>query len=505
MKGHFFIVLFFILLGLASCNSKKDSPVTPDEPTQNTLAFPGAEGGGKFTKGGRGSAIYVIYSLDDSKDEPESGTLRYALEQASGPRVIVFAVAGEIKLSFPITVKRGQVTILGQTAPGDGICLSGFPVIISADDVVIRFMRFRMGDLNKVESDALTVEKGHKNIIIDHCSCSWSTDECVSVYGVENLTLQYCIISESLNNSVHAKGAHGYGGIWGGKNASFHHNLLAHHSSRTPRFDHDYVTTVNVAPMDYINNVVFNWGGNSAYGGEGSSATGNQRQYNFVNNYYKPGPATKSGVKAQLLNPTTQCDFVDKSTGKHQGCIPSYGGSVVPGLFYVAGNIMDGSVEVTNDNWQGVHPDEASKKEACKSASRFTFTNAYVGEQSAQEAYEKVLVKAGCSLKRDAVDLRIVEDVQNGIIRSGVLVTASTATGSNNSKGGLIDTPSDVGGWPVYSGTAEKDSDFDGIPDTWEVEHGLDPNNRKDAVATTLQSPYMNIEVYANDLVKDLY
>jgi len=484
MKGHFFIGLFFILLGLASCNSKKDSPVTPDEPTQNTLAFPGAEGGGKFTKGGRGSAIYVIYSLDDSKDEPESGTLRYALEQASGPRVIVFAVAGEIKLSFPITVKRGQVTILGQTAPGDGICLSGFPVIINADDVVIRFMRFRLGDLKKVECDALTVEKGHKNIIIDHCSCSWSTDECVSVYGVENFTLQYSIISESLNNSVHAKGAHGYGGIWGGKNASFHHNLLAHHSSRTPRFDHDYVDSKYAGPIDFVNNVIYNWGGNSTYGGEGSTNGAGGRHINMVNNYYRCSDATSSFVRTRIVDPWTSCS----------NCIDACGGKVVPPVIYMSGNYMYGSQDVTEDNWKG----STKSKSVAGTDKRWTDgLTPLTNEQTAEAAFETVLAKAGCSLKRDAVDERLVSETRNG--------TITYKKGSNGSKGGLIDTPSDVGGWPEYSGTAEKDSDFDGIPDAWEIAHGLNPNDRKDAAATTLQSPYMNIEVYANELVQNLY
>ena len=439
-----------------------------------------------YTTGGRGTSIHVIYSLEDNQDNPEPGTLRYALERASGPRVIVFAVAGRINLSFPIELKHGQVTILGQTAPGDGICVSGFPFIVTADDVVIRYMRFRMGDEMEVEGDALTVEKGHKKIIIDHCSFSWSTDECCSVYGVENFTMQYCIISESLRRSVHVKGDHGYGGIWGGKNATYHHNLLAHHDNRNPRFDHDYVATANVAPVDYINNVVYNWGGNSAYGGESSSTTGNQRQYNFINNYYKPGPATNSKVAARLLNPTTRCS----------NCTDVYGGSVVPGRFYMSGNIMYGSEAVTADNWSGVEPDESSKKSQCKSSSRFTFTNAYTNEQTAQAAYDKVLAKAGCSLKRDIVDTRIVDEVRNGNY---------TYEGSNGSTGGLIDSQSDVGGWPEYSGTANQDSDYDGIPDAWETAHGLNPKDRSDAVTTTLQSPYMNVEVYANDLGKALY
>ncbi len=488
------ILVCIVVLGFTACKSKNDESTTPVTPSSSVLAFPGADGGGKYVAGGRGTSIHVIYSLDDDPKDPQPGTLRYALEKANGPRVIVFNVAGRIDLDFPIEVKHGQITILGQTAPGDGICISGYPLKIYADDVIIRFMRFRLGDLNKLEADALSVMSGAKNIMIDHCSCSWSTDECLSIYGVSNATVQYCIVSESLNNSVHAKGAHGYAGIWGGENTTFHHNLLAHHSSRMPRFDHDYVTTTNVGPTDFINNVVYNWSSNSAYGGESSSATGNQRQYNFIANYYKPGKATKSGVKERLLNPTTSCDHVG-TDGKHQGCIPSYGGTIIPGKFYVMNNIMDGSTSVTTDNWKGVHPDDNSRINECRSSSRFSFENCLTGEQAADHAYETVLAKAGCSLKRDAVDARIVNEVQQG---------SYTYKGSNGSTGGLIDTPSDVGGWPSYSGTVT-DSDFDGIPDEWETSHGLNPNDRKDAVLTTIQPPYMNIEAYANELVKDLY
>lgn len=486
-------ILVCIVLGLAACKSKSDEPVTPT-PSSSVLAFPGADGGGKYVTGGRGTSIHVIYSLDDDQKDPQPGTLRYALEKATGPRVIVFNVAGRIDLDFPIEVKHGQITILGQTAPGDGICISGYPIKIYADGVIVRFMRFRLGDLNKLEADALSVMPGAKNIMIDHCSCSWSTDECLSIYGVKNATVQYCIVSESLNNSVHAKGAHGYAGIWGGENTTFHHNLLAHHSSRMPRFDHDYVTTTNVGPTDFINNVVYNWGGNSAYGGESSSETGNQRRYNFIANYYKPGKATESKVKARLLNPTTKCGPTAKD--EHAGCTGVYGGTIVPGKFYIARNIMDGSTDVTNNNWNGVFPDEASKKDLCKADNRWTAgLTPLKNEQRADEAYETVLAKAGCSLSRDAVDTRIIKEVREGTY---------TYQGSNGSTGGLIDTPSDVGGWPSYTGSLT-DSDFDGIPDEWEKAHGLNPNDRKDAVLTTIQPPYMNIEAYANELVKDLY
>ena len=476
-------LLVILSFGFLACsqNSGGDDPTPSGD---KVLAFPGAEGGGKYATGGRGSNIYVVSSLEDDPVNPQRGTLRYYLQKTLGTRIIVFNVSGRIDLQNKLEIMAGNVTILGQSAPGDGICISGYPVVVRADNVIIRFMRFRMGDLNKQEADALTIEKGHTDIMIDHCSCSWSTDECLSMYGVKDATVQYCIVSESLNNSVHAKGAHGYAGIWGGENTTFHHNLLAHHSSRMPRFDHDYVTEANVGPTDYINNVVYNWQGNSAYGGESRASSGNQRQYNFIANYYKPGPATKSGVKARLLNPTTKCS--------------NCGASVTSGKFYVVQNIMAGSETVTKDNWSGVYPDESSKKDQCRSDKRFVLATPMTSEQTAQKAYETVLAKAGCSLTRDAIDTRIVNEVQNG---------SYTYTGSNGSTGGLIDTPNDVGGWPTYSGTKDYslDTDKDGIPNAWETAHGLDPDDAKDARATTLQAPYLNLEVYLNDIVKDLY
>lgn len=482
-------LLAVLALGFLACNQGSGGDPTP--PAGKVLAFPGADGGGKYTTGGRGINIYVVNSLEDSLVNPKIGTLRYALE-SSGRRMIVFNVAGRIELQGELSIRNGNVTILGQSAPGDGICISGYPLVVRANNVIIRFMRFRMGDLHGVEADALTVEKGHSNILIDHCSCSWSTDECLSMYGVKDATVQYCIVSESLNNSVHAKGAHGYAGIWGGENTTFHHNLLAHHSSRMPRFDHDYVTKTNVGPTDYINNVVYNWKGNSAYGGESDSTSGNQRQYNFIANSYKPGPATNSGVRTRLLNPTTKCSYC--------------GSSVTPGKFYLLGNIMTSSAAVTADNWQGVYPDESSKKDLCRSDKRFSFDNCMTGEQTAKQAYETVLAKAGCSYKRDAIDTRIVQEVRD----STYTYEGSNREGIDQSKWsvkGLIDTPDDVGGWPEYTGTKDYslDTDKDGIPNDWEEAHGLDPNDPSDARKTTLSAPYLNLEVYLNDIVKHLY
>ena len=208
-----------------------------------------------FAKGGRGGEVFYVSSLED-KTVP--GTLRYAITQP-GAKIIVFNVSGTIYLSRELEITEGALTIAGQTAPGDGICIAGYPMKVKADDVIIRFLRFRMGDINQVEGDALTINDC-KNVIVDHCSFSWSTDECVSCYGNTDFTLQYCFITESLRNSVHGKGKHGYGGIWGGTNATFHHNLLAHHDSRNPRFDHDYVNSLCAGPIDYVNNVVYNWG-----------------------------------------------------------------------------------------------------------------------------------------------------------------------------------------------------------------------------------------------------
>lgn len=483
--------LAILIFGFLAC-SQGSGGDDPSPSGDKVLAFPGAAGGGKYTTGGRGTAVYAVTTLEDDVDNPKSGMLRYAI-QRPGRKIIIFNVAGLIELKATLEIRVGNVTILGQSAPGDGICLSNYPLVVNADNVIIRFMRFRMGDQKGKEADALTIEKGRKNIMIDHCSCSWSTDECLSMYGVKDATVQYCIVSESLNNSVHAKGAHGYAGIWGGENTTFHHNLLAHHSSRMPRFDHDYVTKTNIGPTDYINNVVYNWKSNSAYGGESSSTTGNQRQYNFVANYYKPGPATKSGVKSRLLNPTTKCD--------------NCGSSVRPGKFYLVGNIMDGSTTVSTYNWEGVFPDESSKKDQCRSDKRFVLSTPMTGEQSAGDAYETVLAKAGCSLKRDRIDERIVDEVKNGTYTYEGSNRGSDVKQSDWSLCGLIDTPDDVGGWPEYRGTKDYslDTDKDGIPNAWETAHGLDPNDATDAKATTLQAPYLNLEVYLNDIVKDLY
>ena len=489
---------WYILLGLVLCFSacKGNEGPDPEPPAPSVVAFPGAEGGGKYASGGRGGEVIHVTTLSDERDpstgQPAFGTLRRALLM-EGTRTVVFDVSGTINLEKgALAIASGNLTVAGQTAPGDGICIAGYPVIVKANNVIIRFLRFRMGDQNLVDGDALSIND-RTNILVDHCSCSWSTDECVSCYGNTDFTLQYCFITESLRKSKAKEDeTHGFGGIWGGKNASFHHNLLAHHDSRNPRFDHDYVNQKIAGPIDYVNNVVYNWGNNSAYGGEGSSNGAGGRHVNFVNNYYKPGPATAKPTSklsdrgTRLVDPWTTCS----------NCTDACGGSITAPKIYMAGNIMTSSSDVTADNWKG----STKSKSVAGVDTRWTEgMTPLTNEETAENAYETVLTKAGCSLHRDALDERIVTEVRNG---------TATKHGSNGSKNGHIDTPSDAGGYPVIAEmhrAADYDKDQDGMPDAWEDEHGLDKNNFADGKLYTLNETYTNLEVYLNELVAHLY
>lgn len=446
-----------------------------------TLAFPGAEGGGANTTGGRGGKVYYVTSLDDADSIP--GTLRWALLQKS-PKTILFKIAGIIELKSELKITKDDVTIAGQTAPGDGICIKGYPVIISSDNVILRFLRFRMGDENQVQDDALKANKC-KNIIIDHCSMSWSTDECASFYDNENFTLQWCVISESLRNSVHKKGSHGYGGIWGGKMASFHHNLLAHHDSRNPRFcGSRYSNQPELEKVDFRNNVIYNWGSNSGYAGEGGV-------YNMINNYYKPGPATlakSKKVASRIFAPNSDEGVYKQAKG-------------VWGKFFLKGNVMEGNREVTKNNKAGFHINlaEGETTTAEDILSKKEFELFKFKSQSAVKAYQLVLKNAGASLVRDTLDKRIVRETKSGTY---------TFSGSNGSLNGIIDTQKDVGGWPVYSYSATEvpaDSDGDGMPDAWEGKNKLNKDDATDGARFGLNKKYSNLEVYLNDLVEKLF
>ena len=433
------------------------SGIAVAQPETKALAFPGAEGFGRYTTGGRGGRVLCVTNLNDEGE----GSLRAAL-QKKGPRIIVFKVSGTIYLTRALDINKGDVTIAGQTAPGEGITIAGYPVKIKSNNVIIRYMRFRLGDFNKVEDDAINCVCGHsgkpafENIILDHCTMSWSTDECATFYGNHNFTMQWCLISESLRKSVHVKGQHGYGGIWGGDGASFHHNLLAHHDSRNPRFCHPGITEV-AGVIDFRNNVIYNWGGNSSYGGD-------TRTINMINNYYKPGPATMKN-RSRIFQPYAPY-----------------------GKFYVDGNYVEGQEKVTADNWKGVEPKTEVDKSELKVNAPFEFES--VSTQSATKAYQLVLAGAGASLVRDAIDRRIVKEVTDG-----------TYTYGNK---GLIDSQKQVGGFlKVPSQTSvELDSDNDGMPDLWEVDHDLDPNDPSDAAIYKLDKQNTNIEVYINSLVE---
>ncbi len=457
-------------------------------------AFPGAEGGGMYTTGGRGGKVLHVTTLQDTGSE---GSLRWAVNQ-SGARTVVFDVAGIIELSDYIRVKNGDLTIAGQTAPGDGICLKNYTFNIDADNVIIRFIHFRLGDEGPKAGDGEDCVWGryHSNIILDHCSMSWSIDECASFYANENFTLQWSILTESMNDSAHSKGAHGYGGIWGGKNASFHHNLLANHHSRNPRIDHPeiypdkgkYTYVFDLSKrgnVDLRNLVIYNWGDNSSYGGEDG-------HFNFVNCFYQPGPNSKDRhyfVDAYKDYSREVRDQNGEKTGEKLTIHYAYP------VLYMSGNHHAKYSDITGSNSSGIYWHNGGSAELA--ATPFTIQgaegkSAYATTHPVSEGKDAVLDWAGDRLHRDSVDERAVDGVKNNT-------------------GRIINTPSDVGGWPAYSANDEqlsrvKDSDADGMPDWFEEQFGLGKSNKDDAAAITLDKNgrYTNLEMYLHYLVKDI-
>ena len=451
MRFYIFLTLVFLSF-----------PIFAQQP-----AFPGAEGHGMYTTGGRGGRVIKVTNLNDSGE----GSFRAAVE-AEGPRIVVFDVSGTIALESKLIIQNNDITIAGQTAPGDGICIRNYCVYITASNVIIRYLRFRMGDEAMQEDDALGGQ-GSKNMIIDHCSMSWSTDECASFYANENFTMQWCLIGESLVNSVHEKGSHGYGGIWGGNKASFHHNLLANQTNRNPRLrGHKLNSPTDAELVDLRNNVIYNYKG-ICYGSEGGG------NYNFVNNYYKPGPGTEDKLDRILSINITEAEYNWlELEGAH-------------GIFYVDGNYVHGNPTVTQSNWKGVEIESLITPENAKSTIEFEKGN--IKTDGAETAYEKVLAYAGASIFRDDVDKRTIHDALTG--------TATIMDGGNGSTNGFIDTQDAVGGWPILKSLpAPIDTDNDGMPDDWELTYGLDPYDSFDANTDYNNDGYTNIEKYINSL-----
>jgi len=468
------ILAFTLSVILFSCHSQKQLQ-QPGEVTDKTIAFPGAEGFGKYTTGGRGGKVFIISNLDDKG----AGSFREAAE-AKEKRMIVFAVSGTIHLETKLAI-RGNCTIAGQTAPGDGICLADNSVGLGGDNIIIRYLRFRMGD--KYQRGGMVDGNGgddafggtrKKNIIIDHCSMSWSTDEVFSVYAGDSTTVQWNIISEPLNYSYHFETGdkdyehHGYGGIWGGRHFSAHHNLFAHCNNRNPRFD-----GIRNAPeenCDYRNNVIYNWGINNIYAGEGGN-------YNIVNNYFKYGPATSGNIKFGIVSP-----------GKRESPFIPFG------KWYVNGNYVDNSPDVTADNLKGVHMGNGGTEDDKKQAMIAEPHPAVnITMQTAKDAYKSVLENAGCILPaRDTLDQRIIDNVKN---RTGKFIDV---------QGGFphgTEYEKTVSAWPYLKTLpAPVDTDKDGIPDEWETKHGLNPNDNGDGSGYKLNKLYTNIEMYINGL-----
>jgi hypothetical protein len=440
-------------------------------------AFPDAEGFGAFTTGGRGGDVWVVTNLEDNPESAPEGSLRWAVRK-KGARTIVFAVSGNIDLKAPLDINNGNLTIAGQTAPGDGICIRNYTVRVKADNVIIRYLRLRCGNLELASAaqDAMNAI-GTNQVIIDHCSMSWSIDETGSFYDNKNFTLQWCILSESLYAAGHSKGNHGFGGIWGGEGASFHHNLIANHTSRNPRFNGArFASKPETELVDFRNNVIFNWGYQSIYGGESGS-------YNMINNYFKPGPATKKeSVRYRILDLTQE--YTDKKVRSD---------TVKAGKFYVAGNKVEGYENASNDNWQfGVQ--KATEEQKKVSYMKEPFQVSELTTQNATEAYQLVLSKAGAILpKRDTIDARIVNETKTGICAYG---------GSYGEKTGIIDTQNTVGGWPeLKTYNIKTDKDKDGMTDDWELANGLNPNDASDRNGDLDLDGYTNLEEYLNSLV----
>lgn len=482
-------------------------------------AFPGAEGHGRYVTGGRGGNIVHVTNLNDSG----TGSLRSAV--SSSNRIVVFDVGGIIELKSDLTIKD-NVTILGQTAPYPGITLRYYTVRPNGNNIIMRFIRIRRGEEKNVNDGAdATWARNFTGMILDHCSFSWSIDEIASFYDNRNFTMQWCTIGEALANPGHSKGEHSYGGIWGGKDASFHHNFLCHMQNRVPRFcgarynwsGYDktkYANAIQAEIVDFRNCVMYNWGnGNGCYGGTGGG------NINIVNNYYKAGPATANKTRV------TQISVATSSNAE---------GSPFIGYcarYHINGNYVTAANTPESYDWQGVIYDSGTStingEKYCPDANHMygenvtyvkdgngvdcvsikldePVTTGEITTHTAQTAYEKVLANVGASLYRDAVDARYMQEAANG---TTTYIGSATKTGDGKAiqhRPGIIDFVKDQGEYVLESTkhSADYDADDDGIADAWEQANGgdLDPK------AKTLDPKgfYTNLEVFANSLVEDI-
>lgn len=503
------------------------------------VAFPGAEGFGKNSVGGRGGKVVAVTNLQDYKttDTPIEGSLRWALSQfvrtdsvfrvykdiynndslvkkpitVFTPLTVVFKVSGTIWLKEDLKIKRDSLTIAGQTAPGDGICIAGRSVLFNGatgaemfyygprrTDLIVRYIRFRPGipkdDTGTPTGSFVTYGcdvENYQNVVMDHCSMGWANEECLATYDTKNVTVQWCVVAEGLYNAYHIKGTRSYGGVWGGQYASYHHNIIAHNLSRTARFNgsraHD-----TIAVIDYRNNVIYNWGNTDAvYGGEIEIPSG-RSEINLINNYYKKGPAaTFSGTvsssnKGHRLLYCYDAAAPVNGTGKH----------------YVNGNYTFSYPTVTAKNWlYGIQFKYYSIADTATTYTLFRLNTPSTEVASvlpgtletAETAYSQVLANAGACLPfRDAHDKRIMNEIQNG-----------TATGSGlfGTSKGIIDDPAVLGGWPIFTtGIVPTDTDNDGMPDDFETANSLNPNDSIDGNSFA-PSGYTWLEEYLNNIV----
>ena len=481
---------------IIQAEEQKGRPYVPwaarpvDLPQAEIPAFPGAMGGGEYSFGGRGGKVIVVTSLAD--DGP--GTLREACE-TGGARIVVFNVSGIIRLKTPLSVRAPYITIAGQTSPGDGICVAGETFWVDTHDVIIRHMRFRRGETWVGRRDDSIGGNPIGNIMIDHVSASWGLDENMSIYRhmyndstgkteaklpTVNITIQNSIFAEALDTWNHS-----FGSTLGGENCTFIRNLWADNAGRNPSIGWNGI-------FNFVNNVVFNWVHRSTDGGDYTA------MYNIINNYYKPGPATpkETPIGHRILKPESGRSKMD-----HR----------VYGRAYVNGNFVEGNDRVTKDNWDGgvqveEQPDAGKYKDAMKWNNPLPMPSFPI--MSAKESFGYVLDNAGATFpKRDAVDIRVTEQVRTGKIKFPENVVLDPAPqfkyrrlAKDSYKIGIITDIAQVGGYPEYKGTPYKDSDKDGMPDSWELKYKLDPNNPADAILDCNGDGYTNIEKYINGI-----